>query len=317
MKLSHTIVEVGAFVLRIYSDIQDAFISLMVYSAAIAFSVGVLYSMMVRWTWIADKYYGKRVFDRGFGNYASITAVVLILIALIIAGVWVASTIWVVYLALVVVLWLASLVFLGIHRRMSPGMPERPIVMSMMERKRGYAPLATSHQQLDHMLVLLIVILSFTFLKLIFLTVCFVLAPLFFITPLYYIFGVGPDLAFVTLLSNTEALPLFEHERHMPSVREEIRQQELSGALPYAHNNLGANASPIYTVPPQPTAQTHGLDPASQQVHQMPSEVRRQGYVEQLPYGQIEPVSSQPYLTREMPQSGGVSEPEEFMVVPR
>ena len=93
MKLSHTIVEVGAFVLRIYSDIQDAFISLMVYSAAIAFSVGVLYSMMVRWTWIADKYYGKRVFDRGFGNYASITAVVLILIALIIAGVWVASTI--------------------------------------------------------------------------------------------------------------------------------------------------------------------------------------------------------------------------------
>lgn len=143
------------------------------------------------------------------------------------------------------------------------------------------------------------------------------LAPLFFITPLYYIFGVGPDLAFVTLLSNTEALPLFEHERHMPSVREEIRQQELSGALPYAHNNLGANASPIYTVPPQPTAQTHGLDPASQQVHQMPSEVQRQGYVEQLPYGQIEPVSSQPYLTREMPQSGGVSEPEEFMVVPR
>ena len=103
----------------------------------------------------------------------------------------------------------------------------------------------------------------------------------------------------------------------MPSVREEIRQQELSGALPYAHNNLGANASPIYTVPPQPTAQTHGLDPASQQVHQMPSEVQRQGYVEQLPYGQIEPVSSQPYLAREMPQSGGVSEPEEFMVVPR
>ena len=79
--------QVGAFILRIYSDITDAFIALMVYSAAIAVAVGVMYSMLVRWTWIADRYYGKRVFDRGYGNNVVIGVVSVVLTGLLIAAV--------------------------------------------------------------------------------------------------------------------------------------------------------------------------------------------------------------------------------------
>lgn len=217
--------QVGAFILRIYSDITDAFIALMVYSAAIAVAVGVMYSMLVRWTWIADKYYGKRVFDRGYGNNMVIGAVSVVLVGLLIAGIWVASTIWVVYLALILVMWLTSNVYLGIHRRMKPPMEERTIVMSTMERRLGYAPLVTSHRQLDNMLVFMIVLLTVELVKTIFLTVCFVLIPLFFITPLYYIFAIIPDLAYVVLLANSETLPLFEHGRHVPEVRAEVLGQ--------------------------------------------------------------------------------------------
>ena len=161
--------QVGAFILRIYSDITDAFIALMVYSAAIAVAVGVMYSMLVRWTWIADRYYGKRVFDRGYGNNVVIGVVSVVLAGLLVAGIWVASTIWVVYLALILVMWLTSNVYLGIHRRMKPSMEERTIVMSTMESGLGYAPLVTSHKQLDNMLVFMIVLLTVELVKTIFL----------------------------------------------------------------------------------------------------------------------------------------------------
>ena len=217
--------QVGAYILRIYSDITDAFIALMVYSAAIAVAVGVMYSMLVRWTWIADRYYGKRVFDRGYGNNVVIGVVSVVLAGLLVAGIWVASTIWVVYLALILVMWLTSNVYLGIHRRMKPSMEERTIVMSTMESRLGYAPLVTSHKQLDNMLVFMIVLLTVELVKTIFLTVCFVLIPLFFITPLYYIFSIIPDLAYVVLLANSETMPLFEHGRHVPEVRAEVFSQ--------------------------------------------------------------------------------------------
>jgi len=192
-----------------------------------------------------------------------IGVVSVVLTGLLIAGIWVASTIWVVYLALILVMWLTSNVYLVIHRRMKPSMEERTIVMSTMESKLGYAPLVTSHKQLDNMLVFMIVLLTVELVKTIFLTVCFVLIPLFFITPLYYIFAIIPDLAYVVLLANSETMPLFEHGRHVPEVRAEVfsqtqHSQPLDSAMvqsyptgPVPQPHLGTSEPVSVTVIPQ------------------------------------------------------------------
>ncbi|KAL4400578.1 hypothetical protein ACI68E_001896 [Malassezia pachydermatis] len=226
MMLIFCALQVGAFAMRIYSDIQDAFIGIMVYSAAISISLGVMYSLYVRWTKIADKYFGTKMFDRGFGSYIAIAIITIIVLALIVASVWVASTIWVVFLVLFAILWVGSIVTLIIHQRHRPPTREVPIVMSLMDRVYNLPPIATSHQQLYNMQVFIIVLNTILLVKQIFLTICFVLVPLFFITPLYYIFCIIPDLAFAVMISNSEALPLFEPARHMPSVRTEILERE-------------------------------------------------------------------------------------------
>lgn len=224
--------EVASFVLRLYSDINYAFIGIMVYTVAITLSLYIVYSLHVRWTHIADNYYDKNMFYKGWGGKIASPILTILFLGFIVVSVWVSSIMWIVDLALFVVLWIMLIVALVRHRLNSPSQPERTIYMSMVEKKYNLVQVATSHKLLDSMAVFLVVISSIQIVKLIFLVVCYVFIPLFFIAPLYYIFCITPDLAFAICLANTETVTLFEPSRHVPSARNEIQNFEKQAILP-------------------------------------------------------------------------------------
>lgn len=275
--------------LRIYADIHDAFLGIIVYSAAIAVSLYVVYSLYFRWCEIADRYYDTRMFYRAKLGQVGMIVFAIVLLCLVVAGIWVASTVWVVYLALFVVFWIMVIVTLIVHRRHRPPMRDVPIVLSLAERKHKMVQVVTSHHQLDNMMVLLIVIASVLVVKSIFLLLCFILIPLFFITPFYYVFCVIPDLAFVMLMANSESLPLFETSRHVPEMRKEIMERENGApmqvqdqhAVPvmtaeqYMQQNVPDTSAPLVPAQHQALVPTHptSLEPMdvvqpTHQVHQ-------------------------------------------------
>lgn len=172
------------------------------------------------------------MFYKGWGGKIASPILTILFLGFIVVSVWVSSIMWIVDLALFVVLWIMLIVALVRHRLNSPSQPERTIYMSMVEKKYNLVQVATSHKLLDSMAVFLVVISSIQIVKLIFLVVCYVFIPLFFIAPLYYIFCITPDLAFAICLANTETVTLFEPSRHVPSARNEIQNFEKQAILP-------------------------------------------------------------------------------------
>lgn len=217
--------EVGSFVMRIYGDIIDALIGIIIYSAAIAVSLCIVYSLYARWTMIADHYYGERIFNLVMFHPAFPTLFVLLMIGLIIAGVWVPSIMWVVFLALYLGMWITTIIALIRHRRRKPAQHEKAVVLSLMDQAhRNSVPVVTSHKMLDNMMVILVVLSTVMLVKTIFLTISFVLVILYFVTPFYYVFCLLEDFAFFIILLSPEAVQLFEPSRHVPELRNEVAQ---------------------------------------------------------------------------------------------
>ncbi|WFD44486.1 hypothetical protein MPSI1_003154 [Malassezia psittaci] len=217
--------EVGSFVMRIYGVISDAIIGMIVYTAGVAFSLCVLYSLYARWTKIADQYHGRRIFNLVMFHPAFPILFAILIICTIIAGVWVPTIMWVVFLALTLALWVTCLVALIRHRRHRPQDREKTIVMSQMDSQfKNTTPIVTSHKTLDNMMVMLVVLTTIVLVKTIYLTIAFVLVLLWFVTPFFYIFCLLEDFAYIIILISPEAVQLFEPTRHVPEMRSEIGQ---------------------------------------------------------------------------------------------
>ncbi|WFC96503.1 sporulation protein rmd1 [Malassezia brasiliensis] len=214
--------EVGSFVMRIYGDIIDAIIGMIIYSAAIAISLCLVYSLYARWTMIADHYYGERIFNLVMFHPAFPTIFLLLMIGLIIAGIWVSSIMWVVFLAFYLAIWITTIVALIRH-------------------------LVTSHKMLDNMMVILVVLTTVMLVKTIFLTISFVLVILYFITPFYYVFCLLEDFAFFIILLSPEAVQLFEPSRHVPELRNEVAREDGENSLPV--QNAALNQPEMMTAP--------------------------------------------------------------------
>lgn len=185
---------------------------------------------------IADRYYDTKMFDLGMRHPAFPVCFLVLIIALVIAGVWIPTIMWVVYLALFFAIWVTTIVALIRHRRHRPPTRERTIAMSQMEGKYNMTPLVTSHKTLDNMMVMLVVLSTIMLVKTIFLTISFVLVLLFFITPFYYVFCILEDLAFCIILSSPETVMLFEPSRHMPEARSEMMNSDTVNPLPLSQH---------------------------------------------------------------------------------
>lgn len=283
--LAFCALEVGAFALRIYGEIIDGSIGMIIYSAAMAMSVCVMYMLYARWTQIADRYHGSKIFNLAMFHPAFITLSAIVIIILVIAGIWVPSVMWVLYLVLFFAIWVTTIATLIRHRLLRPAEKERTIVLSQMEGSfYNVTPLVTSHKTLDNMMVMLVVLSTIMFIKSIFLTVAFALVLLYFIAPLYYVFCMLEDLAFVVILSSPEAVQLFEPSRHRPELRQEINTQNLFNPAPQNY--------PVA----QPDA---GSNPYSNQVPQAPQQPGNYEAIT-IPNAQLNP--NAPYLnTQGMP----------------
>lgn len=243
----------------------------MVYTVAITLSLYVVYSLFVRWTRIADIYYNQDYFYKGWGGKIASPILTILFLGFIVISVWIASIMWIIDLALYAILWIMLIIVLILHRRKKPDYAEKTIYMSMMEKKYNLVQIATSHKLLDNMIVFLIVTASIQLVKLIFLTVCYVFIPLFFIAPLYYIFCITPDIAFAVFLANTETVTLFEPSRHVPSARNNLTGPGDSGYYPQDASYAGANSMGQYgqVTPFQPSAPP-ALDAEPTEVTVMP-----------------------------------------------
>lgn len=268
--------ETGAFVVRIYGEIVIAMIGLIIASAAIAISLCVVYMLYARWTEIADRYYGEKKFNLVMFHPAFPTVFLILIIGLIIAGIWIPSIMWVVFLAMYFAIWVTTIVALIRHRRHRPSHPERTIVMSQRDGDYNTTPIVTSHKLLDNMMVMLVVLNSIMLVKTIFLTVAFGLVLLYFIAPLYYVFDVLEDLAFVVILASPQAVQLFEPRRHVPEMRNEVAKEDAFNPLPPSNHHYGqpdmmsapyANQS---STMPQPASNPNMSAPYADQSATMP-----------------------------------------------
>lgn len=187
-----------------------------IHAAANSVALGLFYSLYVRWTWIADKFYGKKTFDRGFGNLAAQIIVPLIMIACIVAAVWGYLWIWIVFMLFVFVLWVIALVDLTKHRKSPSSRQRRTIILSAEDWKYGSSPYVTSHGQLDRMLVLLIVVMTIVLGKNVAEFVGFICLTWYFASPVHFYLSIVPEIAFAVILASPEALAMFEPERHLP-----------------------------------------------------------------------------------------------------
>ena len=261
--------EVGSFVMRIYGDIIDALIGIIIYSAAVAVSLCIIYSLYARWTLIADHYYGERIFNLVMFKPAFPTLFVLLVIGLIIASVWVPSIMWVVFLAMYLAIWVTTIVALIRHRRRKPAQYEKAVVLSLMDpAHRNSVPVVTSHKMLDNMMVILVVLSSVMLVKTIFLTISFVLVILYFVTPFYYVFCLLEDFAFFIILLSPEAVQLFEPSRHVPELRNEVAQQSGNN---YLNSQNSAPTQPEMTAAPYATQVQAPQSTGDHQAIDMPS----------------------------------------------
>lgn len=235
--------QVASFVLRLYSDINYAFIGIMTYTVAITLSLYIMYSLHVRWTRIADTYYGQNWFYKGWGGITASVILTIIFLGCIVISVWVSSIMWLIAFALYFILWIMMIVALVRHRRHTPSHTEKTIYMSMMEKKYNLVQIATSHKLIDNMAVFLVVTAAIQIVKLIFLVLCYVFIPLFFIAPLYYMFCITPDLAFAIFLANTETVTLFEPSRHVPSARNDIAGYGTPGIPSHERSDMPESAN--------------------------------------------------------------------------
>lgn len=171
------------------------------------------------------------------------------MIALVIGGVFVPTVMWVVFLALYFAIWVTCLVALFRHRRHRPAQRERTVALKQLTGPFNLTPWVTSHKQLDNMMVMMVVVNSIMLLKMIFLTVSFVMVLLYFITPLYYVFCVLEDLAFVVILANPNAVTFFEPSRHRPEARDGTQSLDYNSQLPPqpSYNPQATLPQPEYT----------------------------------------------------------------------
>ncbi|WFD30585.1 hypothetical protein MSPP1_001606 [Malassezia sp. CBS 17886] len=242
--------ELAAFVIRINFDFIDFGIALIVYTAAVAVSVCVMYLLYGRWSVIADQYYDKRKFNLCMHNPIFLSIFFLAMLGTVIAGIWVPTIMWVVFLALFISIWVTTLVALVQLRWRRPAERERVYFFNQSERKFGLIPLSTTHRHLDNMLVVLIVLNSILLVKAIFLLVAFVLVFLFLISPLYYVFAIIPDLALCVILASPEVMPLYEPSRYESGARENAEVSERADSVPTAistHGGAGAQQAPVPT----------------------------------------------------------------------
>jgi len=246
----------------------------MVYTIAITLSLYIVYSLHVRWTHIADNYYGQNWFYKGWGGNIANSIMIILFLGFIVISVWISSVMWLINFALYVILWIMLIVALVRHRLLKPSYEEKTIFMNLMEKRYNLVQIATSHKLLDNMAVFLVVTAAIQIVKLIFLVLCYVFLPLFFIAPLYYMFCITPDLAFAIFLANTETVTLFEPSRHVPSARNDIAGDVNAGASPQYSSYMPGTAHAPMQQDMQSDQVTHGSGyPIGTNSHAQPGDV--------------------------------------------